>query len=51
MREIKFRGKTKLSNEELNEREIKHDNGWITGNLIKNGNKPMIVGFLGHLVF
>lgn len=46
MREIKFRGKTRLSIEELNDREIEHTDGWIIGNLIVNGDKPMIVGDL-----
>ncbi len=46
MRPIKFRGKTKLSIEELNERGIEHTDGWIIGNLIVNGDKPMIVGDL-----
>jgi uncharacterized phage protein (TIGR01671 family) len=31
MREIKFRGKSVLSIEELNDKEIPHDNGWVYG--------------------
>lgn len=46
MREIKFRGKTRLSIKELHDREIEHTDGWIIGNLIVNGDKPMIVGDL-----
>src|SRR5690554_3581677 len=44
MREIKFRGKAKMSIEELNELGIKHENGWVVGNLIQNGGYPFIVG-------
>src|SRR5690606_6274842 len=42
MREIKFRGKAIMSIEELELMGIEHDNGWVYGNLIKNGNRPMI---------
>ena len=42
MREIKFRGKAIVSIEELELMNIEHDNGWVYGNLIKNGNRPMI---------
>lgn len=30
--------------EELNSLEIKHENGWVEGNLIVNGNRPFLVG-------
>lgn len=43
MREIKFRGKAIMTIEELERLDIPHDNGWIIGNLIQNGNRPMIV--------
>ena len=42
MREIKFRGKAIVSIEELELMGIEHDSGWVYGNLIKNGNRPMI---------
>ena len=42
MREIKFRGKAVMSIEELELMGIEHDSGWVYGNLIKNGNRPMI---------
>ena len=42
MREIKFRGKAIASIEELELMNIKHNNGWVYGNLIKNGNRPII---------
>src|SRR5690606_17982424 len=42
MREIKFRGKAIMSIEELELMGIEHDSGWVYGNLIKNGNRPMI---------
>lgn len=42
MREIKFRGKAIMSTEELELIGIEHDNGWVYGNLIKNGNRPVI---------
>lgn len=44
MREIKFRGKASVQNEELNQLEVTHDFGWIHGSLITNGGKPYIVG-------
>lgn len=44
MREIKARGKALMSVEELNDMQFDHDNGWLVGNLIQNGNKPWIVG-------
>lgn len=46
MRLVKFRGKAVISVDELNELGIDHNNGWIIGNLIQNGNKPWIVGDL-----
>lgn len=44
MREIKFRGKTKMSIEKLNELGLKHENGWIYGRLVMYGKTPYIVG-------
>src|SRR5690625_942716 len=46
MREIKFRGKATMTIEELNCIGIHHENGWIIGNLVVNGNQPFIVGDL-----
>lgn len=46
MREIKFSGKSVLPIEELDQLEIKHENGWVTGNLITNAGNPFIVGDL-----
>lgn len=41
----KFRGKSKASVAELNENFIKHENGWVYGNLIMNNNgRSYIVG-------
>lgn len=42
--ENKFRGKAKMSIEELDARHFKHNDGWVIGNLIVNGNTPFIVG-------
>lgn len=44
MREIKFRGKANISIQELNKVGIKHDNGWVYGNLIVDGKAALIVG-------
>ncbi|MCJ0932950.1 YopX family protein [Virgibacillus halodenitrificans] len=44
MREIKFKGKAIMTNEELDSMHFIHDNGWFSGNLIQNGNKPWILG-------
>lgn len=44
MREIKFRGKATLSIEQLDELGIEHENGWVYGSLISNGNMPYIAG-------
>src|SRR5699024_8954343 len=44
MREIKFRGKAKMSIEELNDMYFEHDNGWFYGNLVMYGDTPYIVG-------
>lgn len=44
MRETKFRGKSDLSIEELEEAGVPHKNGWIVGNLIGNEKLPVIVG-------
>lgn len=44
MREAKFRGKAVMSVEELDEMGIEHNNGWVIGNLIQNGNNPYIAG-------
>lgn len=35
MRTIKFRGKAKISIEDLNEMHIEHENGWVYGNLVQ----------------
>lgn len=43
-RKIKFRGKSKLQIAELDEFEITHEYGWVTGNLITNNGRPFIVG-------
>lgn len=32
--------------EELDKKGFEHDNGWVVGNLIQNGNEPWIVGDL-----
>lgn len=44
MREIKFRGKAKMSIEKLNELGLKHENGWVYGHLVMYGKTPYIVG-------
>lgn len=44
MRLIRFRGKSKLSIEELVSMSVEHHNGWVYGNLIQNGDNPYIVG-------
>ena len=44
MREIKFRGKAKMSIEELNKLGLKHENGWVYGHLVMYGKTPYIVG-------
>ena len=44
MRETKFRGKSDLTIEELEEAGVPHKNGWIVGNLIGNEKLPVIVG-------
>jgi len=44
MREIKFRGKAKMSIEELNKLGLKHENGWVYGYLVMYGKTPYIVG-------
>src|SRR5690606_3336260 len=44
MREIKFRGKAKMSIKELNKLGLKHENGWVVGNLVMYGKTPYIVG-------
>lgn len=36
MREVKFRGKSELSIEELEGLGIKHNNGWVYGSLVGN---------------
>lgn len=48
MREIKFRGKA-VRVENLDSLEIKHDNGWVYGNLIVNGKQTLIVGELAEI--
>lgn len=44
MREIKFRGKAKMSIKKLNELGLKHENGWVYGHLVMYGKTPYIVG-------
>lgn len=46
MRENKFRGKASMPAFMLDEIGIKHENGWVYGNLINNpnGKHPLIVG-------
>lgn len=44
MRVHKFRGKSKMSIEDLDYIGIEHKNGWVYGNLIHNGGYPYIVG-------
>ncbi|WP_079709762.1 YopX family protein [Paraliobacillus ryukyuensis] len=46
MREIKFRGKSKMTISDLDNEHFEHDNGWFVGNLIQNGSKPYVVGDL-----
>lgn len=46
MREIRFRGKTKIPTEELDELGLKHEDGWIYGHLAMHGKTPYIVGDL-----
>lgn len=48
MREIKFRGKSLMPVRELEKYGIDHENGWVTGNLIQNGDEPLIVGDIIH---
>jgi hypothetical protein len=43
-REIKFRGKSTLTEERLNELEMNHDIGWVTGFFVISGNTPYIIG-------
>src|SRR5690554_144707 len=51
MRDIRFRGKAKMSIEELNELGLKHENGWVYGHLVMYGKTPYIVGdFIGVYV-
>lgn len=44
MRVIKFRGKSIMPIQELERLNTKHENGWVKGNLIVNGGRPLIVG-------
>ncbi|WP_010053682.1 YopX family protein [Carnobacterium maltaromaticum] len=46
MRETKFRGKVIGEFNELEALGIIDENGWVVGNLIQNGDHPMIVGDL-----
>lgn len=43
MREIKFRGKSKMPQEEMDDINIPHKNGWVFGNLIIDGGEAYIV--------
>lgn len=44
MREIKFRGKAKMSIEELDDLYLEHENWWVYGHLVMYGKTPYIVG-------
>lgn len=46
MKEIRFRGKTKIPTEELDELGLKHEGGWVYGHLAMHGKTPYIVGDL-----
>lgn len=46
MREILFRGKSLMPIRKLNQIGIKHQNGWVVGNLIQDKKNPWIVGDL-----
>lgn len=46
MREIKFRGKSKLVIEELEELCVEHSNGWVYGNLVMYRETPYIARLL-----
>lgn len=50
MREIKFRGKALMSIEELDQKGIDHNNGWVYGNLIVQGVDYYIVGGVEYIV-
>lgn len=49
MIETKFRGKSDLTIEELEDLEIPHKNGWVIGNLIGDEKRPVIVGSIVDL--
>lgn len=44
MREIKFRGKSAMEIGEMDRIGLKHNNGWVYGNLVMCGKQPYIVG-------
>ncbi|WP_342505892.1 YopX family protein [Sporosarcina sp. FSL K6-2383] len=44
MRESNFRGKAIMTPTELDYLGIRHNKGWVYGNLIANSGKPYIVG-------
>ena len=47
MKKIEFRGKSTMTLDELESKhftEDMHSNGWFTGNLVWQGNRPWIVG-------
>lgn len=44
MRVIKFRGKSKLTAEELEERRIEHRDGWVYGSLVTHEEALYIAG-------
>ncbi|WP_078392039.1 YopX family protein [Shouchella patagoniensis] len=44
MRDILFRGKATMSEKEMEELNLTHSNGWVYGNLIKDGDLTFIVG-------
>ena len=50
MRPIKFKGKAVITIEELERYDIPHENGWVTGNLIKNGDSPVISSDIYELI-
>lgn len=41
---IKFKAKTGYTHEELDEMWIKHNDGWVEGNLVWNDGDPFIIG-------
>lgn len=48
-RVIKFRGKSRMSIEELSELQIDHENGWVYGSVIKDGKSAFIIGGIAEV--